>query len=51
MIFTDASSDSGVEEDKSPRKTETQNKSQDDKMTRSVCVFFTRSSVGTFYKD
>ncbi|XP_052095357.1 microtubule-associated protein futsch-like isoform X2 [Mytilus californianus] len=41
----DASSDSGVEEDKSPRKTETQKKSQDDKMTRSTSA--KRSTIPT----
>ncbi|XP_076093643.1 uncharacterized protein LOC143064600 isoform X5 [Mytilus galloprovincialis] len=45
----DASSDSGVEEDKSPRKTETQNKSQDDKMTRSTSA--KRSTIPTMNRS
>ncbi|VDI42800.1 microtubule-associated protein tau [Mytilus galloprovincialis] len=45
----DASSDSGVEEDKSPRKTETQHKSQDDKMTRSTSA--KRSTIPTMNRS
>ncbi|CAC5411591.1 Microtubule-associated protein 2 [Mytilus coruscus] len=45
----DASSDSGVEEDKSPRKTETQKKSQDDKMTRSTSA--KRSTIPTMNRS
>ena len=40
FFYSDGSSDSGVEEDKSPRKIDTPKKSQDDKVTRSVGILF-----------
>ena len=36
--FSDASSDSGVEEDKSPKKADTPKKSEDGKVTRPVSL-------------
>lgn len=40
FFYSDGSSDSGVEEDKSPRKIDTPKKSEDGKVTRSVGILF-----------